>query len=74
MKPLPLWMFSLKKTIPYTDIPRISGMMKEYSSRAVSDKMDVCLVEKKLILLHRSSSYEMGEQRLFLNLLKWGRA
>jgi len=36
--------------------------------------MDVCLVEKKLILLHRSSSDEMAEQRLFLNLLKWGRA
>jgi len=67
-------MFSLKKTIPYTDIPRISGMMKEYSSRAVSDKMDVCLVEKKLILLHRSSSFEMAKQRLFLNLIKWGRA
>jgi hypothetical protein len=67
-------MFSLGKTIPYTDIPGISGMMKDYSSRAVSDKMDVCLVEKKLILLHRSSSYEMAEQRLFLNLLKWGRA
>jgi hypothetical protein len=41
MKPLPLWIFSLGKTIPYTDIPRISGMMKESSSRAVSDKMDV---------------------------------
>ena len=49
-------------------------MMKEYSSRAVSDKMDVCFVEKKSILLHRSSSYEMGGQRLFLILLKWGRA
>jgi len=49
-------------------------MMKEYSSGAVSDKMDVCLVEKKLILLHRSSSFEMAKQRLFLNLLKWGRA
>jgi hypothetical protein len=34
--------------------------------------MDVCLVKKKVILLHRSSSYEMGEQRLFLNMLKWG--
>jgi hypothetical protein len=41
MKPLPLWIFSLGETIPHTDIPRISGMMKEYSSRAVSDKMDV---------------------------------
>jgi hypothetical protein len=67
-------MFSLKKTIPYTDIPEISRMMKGCSSRAISDRIDVCLVEKMLILLHRSSSYEMAKQRLFLNLLKWGRA
>jgi hypothetical protein len=48
-------------------------MMKECSLGAVSDKMDVC-VEKHLILFDRSSSYEMAEQRLFLDLLKWGRA
>ena len=65
-------MFSLEKPSQYTDIPRISGMMKEYSSRAVFDKMELCFVEKKLLLLHRSSSYEMAEQRLSLNLLKWG--
>ena len=47
-------------------------MVKKYSSGAVSDKMEVCLVEKKLILFHRSSSFEMEKQRLFLNLLKWG--
>ena len=49
-------------------------MMKEYSSRAVSDKMNVCWSEKKLILLDRSSSYEMAEQLLFLILLKLGQA
>jgi hypothetical protein len=74
MKPLPLWMFSLKKTIPYPDIPKISRMMKEYSSRAVFDKMDVFLVKKKLIFSHRFSSFEIARQRLFVNLLKWGRA
>jgi len=49
-------------------------MMKECSLGAISDKMDVCLVHKKLILLHPSSSYEMGKQRLFLILLKLGQA
>jgi hypothetical protein len=67
-------MFSLKKTIPYTDIPKISRGMKDYASMAISDKMAVCLVEKKLILFHRSSSFEMAKQRLFLILLKWRRA
>jgi hypothetical protein len=64
----------IEKTIRYTDIPGISRMMKGYSSRAVYDKMDGCLVEKKSILFHRSSSYSMGRQRLFLILLKWGQA
>jgi hypothetical protein len=48
-------------------------MMKECSLGEVSDKMDVC-VEKHLILLDHSSSYEMAEQRLFLILLKLGQA
>ena len=47
--------------------------MKECSLGAVFEKMDVC-VEKHMILLDRSSSYEMAEQRLFLILLEFGQA
>jgi hypothetical protein len=74
MKPSRLWILSSGKTIPYADMPGISRMMKECSYRAVSDKMDVGVVEKKKILRHRSSSYEMDGQRLFLIFLKWRRA
>jgi hypothetical protein len=54
-------MYSLKKTIPYTDTPKISKMMKECSCRAVSDKMNMGVVEKKKILRHRSLSYKNGD-------------
>jgi hypothetical protein len=56
MKPPWLWILSSGKTIPYADMPGISRMMKEYSCRAVSDTMDVSVVEKKKILRHHSSS------------------
>jgi hypothetical protein len=72
MKPPRLWILSSKKTILYTDIPGISRMMKGYSSRAVSDRMDAGFIEKNIDPPPLLLKLLNGQAALIFDLAKMG--